>query len=90
MKHSDFSIGCEFCCEFYCGSGLFRCTDIGTRTVVAIRLAPLEIGGSEGPRRLSKKEAEGEGWFNGGSSGLSYACGELVFDECDQAACHLA
>jgi hypothetical protein len=34
MKHSDFRIGCEF----LTGSGRWRCTDVGKRTVAAIRL----------------------------------------------------
>jgi hypothetical protein len=34
MKHSDFSIGCEFATA----AGRWRCTDVGTRTIVAIRL----------------------------------------------------
>lgn len=34
MKHSDFYIGCEFLIE----SGRWRCTDVGTRTVAAIKL----------------------------------------------------
>jgi hypothetical protein len=34
MQHSDFSIGCEFVTP----TGRWRCTDIGTRTVIAIRL----------------------------------------------------
>jgi len=34
MKHSDFSIGLEF----KTGSGLWRCTDIGTRTILAIKI----------------------------------------------------
>jgi hypothetical protein len=34
MKHSDFRIGCEF----LTGSGRWRCTDIGKRTIAAIRL----------------------------------------------------
>jgi hypothetical protein len=34
MKHSDFSIGCEF----LTAAGRWRCTDIGTRTIIAIRL----------------------------------------------------
>jgi hypothetical protein len=34
MKHSDFFIGREF----LCGDGRYRCTDIGTRTIAAIRL----------------------------------------------------
>ena len=34
MKHSDFWIGREF----LSGSGRWRCTDVGTRTVAAIKL----------------------------------------------------
>src|SRR5208282_6517446 len=34
MKHSDFRIGCEF----LSGSGRWRCTDVGKRTIAAIRL----------------------------------------------------
>jgi hypothetical protein len=34
MKHSDFEIGMEF----MTGAGRWRCTDVGTRTIVAIRL----------------------------------------------------
>lgn len=36
MKHSDFYIGREF----FTGSGKWRCTDIGTRVIVAISLEP--------------------------------------------------
>jgi hypothetical protein len=34
MKHSDFKIGLEF----LTAAGRWRCTDVGTRTVAAIRL----------------------------------------------------
>ena len=34
MKHSDFKIGIEFLTE----TGRWRCTDVGTRTIAAIRL----------------------------------------------------
>jgi hypothetical protein len=34
MKHSAFKIGMEF----MTGAGRWRCTDVGTRTIVAIRL----------------------------------------------------
>lgn len=34
MKHSDFSIGMEF----MTASGKWRCTDVGTRVIVAIKL----------------------------------------------------
>lgn len=38
MKHADFYIGMEF----FTGSGKWRCTDIGTRVIVAISLEPRE------------------------------------------------
>lgn len=34
MKHEDFQIGMEF----HCSDHRWRCTDIGNRTIVAIRL----------------------------------------------------
>lgn len=34
MKHSDFQIGLEF----YTATGRWRCTDVGSRTVAAIKL----------------------------------------------------
>ncbi|HEY0329212.1 MAG TPA: hypothetical protein VGC77_08935 [Rhodopseudomonas sp.] len=34
MEHSDFTIGLEFLTE----TGRWRCTDVGTRTIAAIRL----------------------------------------------------
>lgn len=35
MKHSDFVIGTEF----QTAAGSWRCTDVGTRTVVAIKIS---------------------------------------------------
>jgi len=34
FAHSDFRIGTEF----YTESGLWRCTDVGTRTIVAVKI----------------------------------------------------
>lgn len=34
MEHSEFRIGMEF----YSASGLWRCTDVGMRTIVAVRV----------------------------------------------------
>lgn len=45
MKHSDFAIGAEFTTE----TGTWRCTDIGTRTIVAIKVS----------------ERNDPSWFNG-------------------------
>jgi hypothetical protein len=84
MKHADFRIGGEF----WCGGRQWRCTDIGTRTIVAIRLDEVEVGSDrpQGRRTLDRAKAEAEGWFEG----PPYAVGESVFDEYDQRACSLA
>ena len=80
MRHAAFRIGAEF----RCGGRLWRCTDIGTRTIVAIRIDRVEVGGSPALRRsLSGAEAEAEGWFRG----PPYAVAESVFDENDIEGC---
>ena len=63
----------------------WRCTDIGTRTIVAIRIDRVEVASSapEWRRILSCAEAEAEGWFNG----PPYAVSESVFDENDIEGC---
>ena len=66
------------------GGRLWRCTDIGTRTIVAIRIDRVEVGGSPAlGRTLSGAEAEVEGWFRG----PPYAGAESVFDEDDIEGC---
>lgn len=76
MKHGDFSIGLEFSC----GSRRWRCTDVGSRVVVAICLEPRWNGNSEkcgfssDPRDLN---------------GPPYSVAEVVFDEYDLDACTL-
>lgn len=84
MEHSDFRLGCEFRTE----TGRWRCTDIGTRTIVAIRIDPVEVttfvkGSQEIQSRLSQSEAQLEGWSNG----PPYAVAEHVFDEYNMEAC---
>ena len=87
MNHSDFKIGCEFTTLV----GRWRCTDIGTRTIVAIRIDLVEtrtiVDGHPVRRYLTQDEAELEGWFNG----PPYVLAEVVFDEdgileCEPAA----
>ena len=85
MQHSQFHIGLEFWCE----DRRFRCTDIGSRVVVAIRVDGAEITSVENgrveTRRLGGVEAEAQGWF----SGPPYAVAECVFDEDELDACSL-
>ncbi len=72
---------------FRCSGRQWRCTDIGTRTVIAMRIDSLAVGSNtpELRRTLSRGEAEAEGWFNG----PPYACAEVVFDEDFLPACSL-
>ncbi len=78
MKHSDFKIDMEFMMN----EELWRVTDIGTRTIIVIRLGNITIGGTK-TRTMNRIEAESEGWFNG----PPYAVQEHVFDEDDLEAC---
>jgi hypothetical protein len=81
MKHSDFTLGGTF----WCGDHQWRCTDIGRRTVIAIHIDSVTIGGTEPEQHLSYAEAEAGGWFNG----PPYAIAEHVFDEDDIESCTL-
>jgi len=45
MKRDDFQIGLEF----YTGAGKWRCTDIGTRVIVAIKLDKTDESWYNGP-----------------------------------------
>ena len=81
MNHSDFIIGGTF----WCADRQWRCTDIGGRVIVAMRIDSVEVG-SDTPalrRTLSGGEAEAEGWFNG----PPYAVAETVFDEDSMEGC---
>lgn len=83
----------EFCIgqKFYCGDRVWRCTDRGSRTIVAICIDAMEIvmysstDKAKRYRTLSRDEAEKQGWFNG----PPYAVAESVFDECDLGGCSL-
>lgn len=83
MRHFDFSIGTEF----RCGDRLFRCTDVGSRIVTAIRVDGVEVSTmAEGivlKSFLAGDKAEEEGWFNG----PPYSVLEMVFDEDDFEGC---
>jgi len=83
MNHSDFRVGTVF----WTFGGQWRCTDVGTRVIVAIRIDAVEIGSNEPSlrRTLNREQAETEGWFNG----PPYAVAEIVFDEDDLEGCAL-
>jgi len=64
MELSDFAIGETF----WTHVGAFRCTDIGTRVVVAVKLGPREIGRAEkvdGALRITKRIDDDASWLNG-------------------------
>lgn len=87
MMLSDFKIGTQF----RCGEKLYLCTDVGTRTVVAIRIDRVETHGRTPDggilqRVLTFDTAQSEGWF----SGPPYAVAETVFSEDDFPVCELA
>jgi hypothetical protein len=83
MAHGDFYIGCEFTC----GGKRWRCTDVGTRVIVAICLEPAERVGSwvgeDGERSEERYISDDPSWFNG----PPYAVVEHVFDENDLGGC---
>jgi hypothetical protein len=79
MEHTDFKIGTLF----RTGSGLWRCTDVGTRTIGNIHLDKVEANGTQGPETLSRDEAQAQGLFKG----PPYVVAEFVFDEYDFEGC---
>lgn len=79
MKHADFTIGGTF----WAADRQWRCTDIGWRTVIAIRIDSVTVAGTEPEQHLVFAEAEAAGWFNG----PPYAVAEHVFDEDDMEEC---
>lgn len=88
MKHGAFRIGQEF----WCGGKRWRCTDIGSRVIVAICLEPHEIvsvmpGERPGePRDVRRSISEDPTWL----TGPPYAISESVFDEYDMQGCSLS
>ena len=80
MRHSDFEIGTEF----YTAGGKWRCTDIGTRVIVAISLeTPREIEtvSNDGVRVTIYSDDPAD------LNGPPYSVVEVVFDEYDFEGC---
>lgn len=83
MRIDEFKIGGEF----VCGGRRYRCTDVGSRGVAAIRVDSVEVASSDGKRRtLDRAEAQAEGWFKG----PPYPVAEILFDEDDCEGCEPA
>lgn len=70
MKHEDFKIGLEF----WMSGNKWRCTDVGQRTVIAIKLDDVDS-------RIDR--GDDPSWYNG----PPYAVAEHVIDEYDLPAC---
>ncbi len=84
MDLPEFAIGAEFLAR----GARWRCTDIGPRTIVAIRVDEAQIatqidGGPVTTRTISGEEADAIGWFDGPPYGVV----EHLFDEDDQEGC---
>lgn len=84
MKHRDFQIGSEF----YTSTGKWRCTDVGTRVIVAISLETRTL------IRMQRKET-GEDVQESFTSddprdlvGPPYMVTEHVFDEYNIGGCY--
>jgi len=83
MELRDFVIGETF----WTHHGAFRCTDIGTRVVVAVKLGPREVSTAEsveGELRITKRIDDDPSWLNG----PPYAVAEVVFDENELVGCY--
>ena len=83
MRHGDFTIGETF----WATAGPYRCTDVGTRTIVAVHLGPIVIVQQEsvGDEHRSRTVAvDDPSWLNG----PPYAVVEMVFDEDDLEGCY--
>ena len=82
MELRDFVIGETF----WTHSGAFRCTDIGTRVVVAVKLGPRVVSRAEsvdGEVRITQRIDDDANWLNG----PPYAVEEVVFDENELLGC---
>ena len=87
VQHNDFFMGLEF----WCGDKRWRCTDVGSRVVVAISLEPREVVSiSTDPHDKSQRT---ETRFMSDDArdlnGPPYGVVEHVFDEDDVEACSL-
>lgn len=84
MEHSDFQIGMEFFTE----AGKWRCTDVGTRVIVAISLEPRELVRT---RRTANGECVEERYVSDDPRDLvgpPYIVVEYVFNECSIEGCY--
>ena len=81
MRHEEFSIGMEFVTD----TGRWRCTDVGSRTIVAIKISEVTVTArkDDGNTTTTTEAPPDPSWFNG----PPYAVAEHVFDEEDLLSC---
>jgi hypothetical protein len=79
MKHCDFAIDTEF----FTDAGQWRCTDVGTRVIVAIKISDIQVTTSDGEKLTTKTISDDPSWFNG----PPYAVAGQVFDEDSMPGC---
>jgi hypothetical protein len=83
MRHEEVTIGETF----WTATGPCRCTDVGTRTIVAVQMGPRAIVQQESvgdDHRSTTVVVDDPSWLNG----PPYAVVEVVFDEDDLAGCY--
>lgn len=87
MQHSEFSMGLEF----WCGGKRWRCTDVGSRVIVAICLEPRNMVRlnltSAGTSKRTKTRFISDDPKD--LNGPPYGVVEIVFDEDDIQGCAL-
>ncbi|TAK95351.1 hypothetical protein EPO05_04450 [Patescibacteria group bacterium] len=84
MKHSDFQIGMEF----FTGTGRWRCTDVGTRLIIAISLEPRQMVRVRGSAHGDQTEEHFVSNDPFDLVGPPYMVVEHVFDEYDLDGCY--
>lgn len=87
MTHDQFQIGLKF----WCGGRSWRCTDVGSRVIVAMSLEPHEVVEMErdagsGQVRERRFVTNDPHWL----SGPPFAIVEEVFDEYTMEGCSLS
>jgi len=84
MKHSDFHIGTEF----FTATGKWRCTDVGTRVIVAISLEPREMVRVHYTENRERHEERFSSTDPRDLIGPPYGVVEHVFAEYDLEGCY--
>ena len=80
MRHDDFSIGLEFMTD----TGQWRCTDTGTRTIIAIKISAVQVMHQADDGQLTSETVRTDSsWFNGPPNAVA----ESVFDEDSMLGC---